>query len=400
MFVPVPDRIGDILVRNGLVSEADVRDAIAVARQRKMRLASALVTLGKLSADDAARALSEQHGVPAALEKHLSGRDLALAALLPQQLAWSLGALPLAVSRGRDALVVCTRDPVPSAVTTLERATGRSVMLAVAVEIVLMPLIEETYTVPEEVDVDMDTGPVHSVDDPEGVDPAMFQLVDLDDHSVSKDHTQADPRIPAFGLGTDPGTGPANQVRRTTGPFAALTPAIPSPVGPAPRTLALDPALVAMTAAETRDDVVDALLAYLRHRFVFGVVFVCKDGLALGQVGFGNDVVEDAAASLVVPLSQPSVLRLAFDKVASFAGAPNAETQSSIQDRFFKLFGGVPPAKVVVVPVTIKGRVINLLYGHGPRHGSVEEAAIELGTLAGAAEEAFVRIILETKGGP
>jgi hypothetical protein len=68
-----------------------------------------------------------------------------------------------------------------------------------------------------------------------------------------------------------------------------------------------------------------------------------------------------------------------------------------VQDRFFKLFGGLPPQKVVVVPVAIKKRVVNLLYGHAPRHGSVEEAAIELGTLAAAAEEAFVRIILEAK---
>jgi hypothetical protein len=377
----VPDRIGDILVRNGVVHGTDVHEALAVARQRKMRLASALVAMGRMTADDGSRALAEQHGVPAALEKHLSGRDLALAVLLPHDLAWSLGALPIAVQRGQGALVVCTRDPVPSAVTTLERATGRPVMLAVAVEIALMPLVEETYAVPEEVDVDLDTGPVHGVDDAAPLDPATFQLVDLDDRRVSKDHSQVDVRLPPLESAAPP-------KRRTTGPFAAI-----SPPG---RTLAFDPAMVAITAAETRDEVVDALLAFLRHEFTAGVVFVCKDGLALGQAGFGNDVVEDAVASLVVPLAQPSVLRVAFDKNAPFAGAPTPDTSSSIQDRFFKLFGA-PPAKVVVVPVTIKGRVINLLYGHGPRGVSVEEAATELGALADAAEEAFARIILEAK---
>jgi hypothetical protein len=381
----VSDRIGEILVRNGVVSETDVRDAIAVARQRRMRLASALVTLGRLSIDDASRALAEQHGVPAALEKHLSGRDLALAELLPQELAWSLGALPLAVSRGNDALVVCTRDPVPSAITTLERATGRSVMLAVAVEIVLLPLIQDTYAAPEEVEVDLDTGPV---DTDHALDPAHLQLVDLDDHGVSKDHSQVDLRIPSIDQ-----TGR----NRITGPFRAITPAIPAQVEPPARTLALDPALVAITAAESRDEVVDAMLAFLRHTFRAGVVFSCKDGLALGQAGFGNDVVADTVTSLVVPLSQPSVLKAAHDRFASFAGPPGSETASTVQDRFFKLFGGLPPQKVVVVPVIIKERVINLLYGHAPRQRSVEEAAIELGTLAAAAEEAFVRIILETK---
>ena len=53
--------------------------------------------------------------------------------------------------------------------------------------------------------------------------------------------------------------------------------------------------------------------------------------------------------------------------------------------------------QVVVVPVKIKERVVNLLYAHGARNATLEAAAIELGTLADAAEEAFVRIILDGK---
>jgi hypothetical protein len=276
-----------------------------------------------------------------------------------------MGALPLATARDRDALVVCVRDPFPTATETLERATGRPVMLAVAVEVALLPLIAATYpvaydSVPDEIDVDLDTGPVLAPavgPEADALDPALLQLVDLDDRRVSKDHSQVGVRIPS----------------RT-------------------RVLALDAALVTIAAAERGDQVVDALLAFLRYRFAAGVLFVCKDGLALGQAGFGNDVVGDAAPSLVVPLAQPSVLRLAHDEAASFVGAPTAETASTIQDRFFALFGA-PPPKVIVVPVSIEGRVTNLLYAHGPRFASHEEAVIEVGTLAEAAEEAFVRII-------
>jgi len=366
-------RIGELFVRDGLATEADVSEALAYGRQQRMRLASALVTLGRVSADDASRALAEQHGVPAALTKHLAGRDLALAALLPTDVAWALGALPIATARGNDALVVCVRDPVPSAITTIERATGRPVVLAVAVEVMLMALIDESYSVPESVDVDLDTGPV----DADGLDLGSLQLVDLDDRAVSKDHSQSDLRVPS----------------RTSG----IMPAVAPPPDPEARTLALDPALLAITAATSRDQVIDALLGYLRHRFAAGVVFVCRDRLALGQAGFGSDVVAEAVASLVVPLGQPSVLRLAHDQAARFAGAPPPATASPIQDRFFKLFGA-PPAEVAVVPVTIKKRVVNLLYGHDPRRATIEEAANELGTLAAAAEAAFVKIILEAKG--
>lgn len=379
-------RIGEILVQGGVVTASDVEEALAVARARGLRLASALVTLGRCSADDASRALAQQHGVPAALEKHLAARDVALATLLPPHLAWSLAALPIATQRGRDALVVVVRDPVPSAVTSLERVVHRPVVLAVAVECALMPLIGDAYqasdpSVPIEVDIDVDTGPVVEADE-HGL--GTLELVDLDHASVTKDHSQSAMPAPFLAVGTEPGVK-----KGATGPFDAIG------ASSGVRTLALDPALVTIAAAEDPDVVVQALLAFLRHRFAAGVVFVCKDNLALAQVGFGDGLAPEVFASIVVPLSQPSVLRAVHDRGSGFVGAPQAS--GVVQDRFFKLFGGVP-ATVVVVPVVINKRVVNLLYGHGPRGASVEDAASELGTLAEAAEEAFVRIIRESKG--
>jgi hypothetical protein len=399
----MPPRIGDILVREGLVTIGDVQEALALVRRQPMRLASALVELGRLSSDDASRALAQQHGVPAALAKHLSGRDLALAELVPATLARSLGALPLAVQRNEGALVVCVRDPGPAAIAALEKASGRSVMVAVAVEVALLPLIDETYPhrteqsepgIPVEFDVDIDTGPVASEDT---LDVGSFQLVDLDHQAVSKDPSQSSPgmRMPGFfPVGTEPaGAAPRQQrttntmqAQRSTGPMAALE---------LPRTLQLDPAIEAIRAADTRDEVVDALIAFLRHRFHAAVVFSVKEGLALGQAGFGSDTIGDAVQSLAIPLAQPSVLRLAHDRKATFVGPPGEA--SVVQERFFKLFGSVP-SRVVVVPIAINARILNLLYAHGPRLATPEEAAAELGTVAAAAEAAFVRIIRESKG--
>jgi hypothetical protein len=410
----VVPRIGEILLRAGLATEADIEEALEVARARRMRLASALITLGRVWPDDAARALAEQAGVPAALEKHLQGRDVTLAELLPPQYAWSMGALPIATSRGRDAIVVCTRDPVPSAVTTLERVIGRPVVLAVAAEVVLLPLIAEAYPVglqPDavpmevEVDVDLESGPIelaHVAEPEPALDPAKLELVSLDDRSVTKDPTQVVERLP--GAMSSPAIplsiGGRDRLRRTTGAQAVHASALgeielpAAPLRDRPHGTPLDPTLVALAAAETRDVVVTALEKYLRHAFDAGVVFVLKDGLALGQAGFGPNVVDSAVEALALPLSSPSVLRLAQERAATFAGPP--PNGSLVQERFFKLFGGEPP-HVAVVPIVIRGRVINLLYAHGPRRGGIEDAAQELTTVAEAAAEAFVRIIREQK---
>ncbi len=424
----MPQRIGELLVAQGLVTDQDLRDVLVYARQRSMRLCSALVAKGRLLPDDASRALADQHGVHAALVKHLDGRDMTLATKLPPQLARDLVALPLALARD-GAMVVCVRDPGPGSIVALEAATGRRIILAVAVECLLSPLVQDVYApgpgpdIDDGFDVDLDSAVDH-VPPVDPLDTSTMQLVDLDDHGVEKDHFQSTGgdrnRVgPAFfPVGTEPGTLPPTPPvgggtgRRTTGPMAALPAAetgrasrstgqlsalagvAPPPLVP-PRSLALDPTLVALVTADSRDAVMDTLIAYLRHRFACGLVFVIKDGMALGVDGFATSAIADAVEALVVPLNQPSVLRAAYDKAASFIGAP--PTASVIQDRMFKVLGSTPD-RVVVVPIKIKERVVNLIYGHDARRCTLEEAAVELGTVADAAEEAFVRIILEAKG--
>jgi hypothetical protein len=418
-------RIGELLVAQGLVTDQDLRDVLVYARQRSMRLCSALVAKGRLLPDDASRALADQHGVHAALVKHLDGRDMTLANKIPTKLARELVALPLALARD-GAMVVCVRDPGPGSIVALESATGKRIIQAVAVECLLSPLVQDVYAtgpgpeieaLDDGFDVDLDSGVEHQ---PQAdlLDTGTLQLVDLDDRGVEKDHSQSGRGGPAFfPVGTEPGTmtpppplGPGKRITgpmtalplpdppsrpsRTTGQLSALAGVAPPPIE-LPRMIALDPALVSLAAADTRDAVIDTLIAYLRHRFACGVVFVIKDAMALGLAGYAIDVAPDTFEALVVPLNQPSVLRSAHDKGASFVGAP--PTGSVIQDRMFKVLGSVPD-RCVVVPIKIKERVINLIYAHDPRRCTIEEAAIELGTVADAAEEAFVRIILEAKG--
>lgn len=438
-------RLGELLVRDDRATPEDIQEGLRRAAARGTRLASALVELGRLSVDDAARALAAQLGVPAALARHLEGRDVALIELIPAEIAQALAVLPLAVSRGRDALVVCARDPLSSTVATLERITHRPVVLAVAPECALLPLIAEHYPpgvasaadpVPFEIDVDLDTGPVavpapsavseiaidfdtDVLDDDaapsgEAMDVGSLQLVGLDDLGVARDPSQIISSNKIRGVDTDAfrkvDTEPGR--RRVTGPFDAVEP--PSGAWPAvearpeprprtttaertamvaPPTLELAPALVLVHAAESRDDIVAAAVAYLRHAFTAGLVFAVRDGLAVAHAGFGTERMDDAIDTISIPLAQPSALRTALDRRGEFVGPPS--TTSAAQDRFFRLFGGAP-AWVVVSPVVVHDRVVHLLYGHGP-HEAYREAAANLGTLATAAAQTYTRLIREAK---
>lgn len=194
-------RIGEILVERGWVDAAVCLRALAKQREFPRRLCSLLIAGGVLEVDQASRALGEQHGVPAVLQKHLDHRDLSLAALIPAELARAWWVLPIG-RMGNGDLIVCARDPQPSVLAALMAVVGETIVLAVAPASQIETLVVETYGAPDEdFDVDLSTGPIVSLDldpmpdDEMAEDPmgglGSLELVELDDDGVTRDLTQS-----------------------------------------------------------------------------------------------------------------------------------------------------------------------------------------------------------------
>lgn len=182
-------RIGELLIARGWAEPAQVARALVDQHASGERLCSLLIARGALDPDDAARALAEQHQVAAALERHLTGRDPALAALLPAMVARAHAALPLG-RRGDGTLVVCVRDPRPALAAVLAGVLGAPPLLAVAAAGRLAPLIAAAYADPDAdaepddaVEVDLSTQPIPVITDDE---LGELSLVDLDDHRVDR----------------------------------------------------------------------------------------------------------------------------------------------------------------------------------------------------------------------
>ena len=213
-------QIGQILVEQGWVSPAALARALADQPQLGRRICSLLILRGELDPDNAARALSQQHGVPGVLQKHLEHRDLTLPALLPAQFARSHVALPIGRT-SLDALIVCVRDPRPEVQAAIAAAVAGRVVVAVAPAYQLEHLVGETYnTDPEsadelmlqlaepsqparfladptrpaddsdDVDVDLTTRRIPVIGDPLAHLGSMT-LVELDDERVAKDPSQS-----------------------------------------------------------------------------------------------------------------------------------------------------------------------------------------------------------------
>ncbi len=278
-------RIGDILIANGWIEPSILPRALAKQTAGGQRLCSLLVQGGALSADDAACALAEQHGVAAALQRHLNGRDPSVAPLLSAALARAWIALPIG-RMGNGDVVVCVRDPSPALEEQLARAMKVSVRIAVALADQLEALVLETYGAdeaaddPNEFDVDLGTGPVMSLDlddDEEQVEPqsdeapadlGMLELVDLDDTGVAKDETQAQVQVGKQRHSTLPTTAivsDAPTFRAATAPVVGIVVDAPSQREP-PGRAALSAAGISIPRTQTPQHASSAAIAIPRTR--------------------------------------------------------------------------------------------------------------------------------------
>jgi hypothetical protein len=366
-------RVGAILLDHGWVDAPSLERALAEQRHTGKRICSLLIARGILDPDHASRALGEQHAIAAALQRHLAHRDPEVARLVPATLARAHGALPIGHNR-EGQLIVCVRDPRPGLDAVLARATGRAVVLAAAPAAQLEPLIELAFghepsepSPEEEFDVDMSTGNVAVPDELAGL--ASLTLVGLDDARVAKDPSQSG-QLPIGGA--KPLTIP---------PLSSATPVASR------RTL--DDTLGALARAATRDEASDLMMRFAHGRWVAALLLAIKEGAALGHRGHGTQLSAEAVQAVALPLSAPSIVKLAHDHRRLAAEVP----QGAIQDRLLRLLG--QPRAPLAMPVLIAGRV-GCVLAVGDALGGGEPAQ-DLERLASALGEAYSRILRDTR---
>jgi type IV pilus assembly protein PilB len=101
-------RLGDLLVREKVITDQQLEEALKVQKQTGGRLGSVLVKLGFLSDEDVTNFLSRQYGVPA-INLNYFEIDPAVVKLVPQETAKRYQILPL--SRVGASLTIAMVDP-------------------------------------------------------------------------------------------------------------------------------------------------------------------------------------------------------------------------------------------------------------------------------------------------
>jgi type IV pilus assembly protein PilB len=140
---PAVDRIGDILLREGLITREQLDRALREQREHGTRLGYALVKLGFIKETDVARMLGRQYRIPA-VDLARFQVDPAVVKLIPNDFALKHQVLPL--RREGRALTVAISDPTRLGVLDdLKFKTGFDIYAVVAGEHSLRTLLERHF---------------------------------------------------------------------------------------------------------------------------------------------------------------------------------------------------------------------------------------------------------------
>ena len=173
-------KLGEILVRENLISPQHLREALEYQREHGGRLGFNLVKLGLVSDDMITAVLSRQYGIPS-VNLELFQIDASVLRLIPQEVAQKYSVLPL--SRVGATLTLAMVDPTNVfAMDDIKFMTGLNVEPVVVAEASIQIAISKYYSTSREIDlavVSVDDGVLEGVSVLDGNGHAGITNADL-----------------------------------------------------------------------------------------------------------------------------------------------------------------------------------------------------------------------------
>lgn len=357
-------KLGTLLLRNAAISLSQLETALRSQILYGGRLGTNLIELGFVDVDALTAALGELWSLPVATQALLDAVEPATLAMINARTAEALGVIPLGnVAQFPDALAVAMIDPRDEkAIEELGKLTGHTIAPHVVSEARGLYYLEQLYHLPRRTRY---------------IRPGTRRVLTA---AVERRRTQ-----PAGAA-----VAPRIDARRITGPVQIPPLPVPEPA------ITFGEATERLHDATHRDQIAAALLDYAVGRTAALIVFLVRDGHALGWRGYTLQPAATAVTELSVALGGASSFQAAVDEGAPFRGAPPAGHVA--EPLLWQAMGLAPAAEVIVAPIVVRSRPVNLVYAHPPGGGPFADAvARELLTLCARASDAYVRLIQRSK---
>lgn len=408
-------KLGEMLVRDGRLSEPQLVAALAYQARDGARLGTVLVEHGFIDLEALTVYLGLELGIPIATGAMLERAKRAAVRLLAPAQAFKHKCVPLVVQDRQ--LIAAIEDPHDFAtLEALASITGYRVLPRVSPELRIYYYIERYYGVarpprfmkfgdsPRGDEAAVDAGlpapplpglpPVPSspiaapgpqprlpnakltklFDDSEALELEAEDLIDTldaDDAAAAEAAPNAAPLQPSA-------------------PSATRLPSTP-PIAPPP--MSVDLALRELAMATDRNHIVEVLLGYAASTFDAAVVFTVRDNLAFGWRAIGDLPGHANVEHLLIPLDARSVVQAAIAAEGHVFHGPLAP--STVNSYLYKVLGCAEPPVVTAGAIAIGKRVVNVLYGHSPSLSPLQIQVLQ--QVCQSAAAAYARLIAVAK---
>jgi len=147
----MPSQLGELLIKDNLISQDQLEEALQYQQSHGGRLGSILIQLGYVQDDDITAVLSKQYGVPSINLAYFE-IDPSVIKLIPVETAQKYLVIPL--SRVGSTLTIATADPTNVfAMDDIKFMTGFNVEPVVATESSLQQALEKYYGTPHAIEL-------------------------------------------------------------------------------------------------------------------------------------------------------------------------------------------------------------------------------------------------------
>lgn len=365
-------KLGTLLLRNATIGLSQLEAALRNQVIYGGRLGTNLVELGFIDLEMLSTYLGELSRLPIATPTLLDDADKDLLSKLGADEAHRLRAIPLGyLGTGTDTVAVAMVDPDDDiALEALGSKLSATISPYVVPELRALYYLERHFGTPRRARFIRTARP--------GSDPS------LDDERRKSQ--------PAGGISMPPTLTLEPRRRRSSSqiPFSHAV----------PTALSYGAACERIDTASNREQIADVFVEYAKGRCDALVVFLVRDGNALGWRGYVAPPGRPKCGfdELSLPLGGASALQAAHDTNVAYVGTPPSPAKPIESTLWQALGADPPPIEIVVVPILVKSRAVNIVYAH-TLGGSPPLALVsELQDMAMRAQSSYARLIRQTRG--
>lgn len=192
-----------------------------------------------------------------------------------------------------------------------------------------------------------------------------------------------------------------------TSPMPAADTPLPAPVAAAPpprpalsvddiAPLPLAEARTALAQADDRDMIFSLLLRAVRSRVWYAGLLTIQGRAAIGRVAIAGDGIDrESVAQVLIPVDEARAFNQTVSSASPYIG-PIATNDPEIDGMIARLGGVIPPA-ALLMPISLRNRVVAVVIGHRGAEALSAADVAELLPLAGVAADALSRLIMKAK---